>query len=168
MTDRQDNREPEVPVTVQREVYHRTEAQHPAAVADDVSREVYQERVVGPAGAQTVRTEHVSVPSEVNRRAATAERIKQVVYFLFGAIAVLLGVRFMLLLLGAGQSSGFVQFIYGLSTPFMLPFVGIFGEPSFGASVVEWASVVGIIVYLLVGYGIAKLVDVIYAPTRTA
>jgi hypothetical protein len=166
MTERQYTREPEAPVVVQREVYHRTDAQHPGAVADDVSRDVYQERVVGPAGEQVVRSEHVSVPSEADRRAATAERMKQVVYFITGAIAVLLGARFALLLLGASEASGFVRFIYGLSTPFMLPFVGIFGEPTFGASVVEWASVVGIIVYLLVGAGIAKLIDVAYAPAR--
>jgi YGGT family len=77
-------------------------------------------------------------------------------------------VRFALLLLGANEASGFVRFIYGLSRPFVLPFQGIFGEPTLGASVIEWASLVGIIVYALVAYGLARLIELIYTPaTRT-
>jgi len=73
-------------------------------------------------------------------------------------------VRFALLLLGANEASGFVRLIYGLSRPFVLPFQGIFGEPVLGASVLEWASLVGIIVYALVAYGLARLIELIYAP----
>jgi hypothetical protein len=166
MTERQYQQDPDVTATTQREVYHRTETAHPEALADDAQRDVYRERVVGPAGEQVVRSEHVSVPSEADRRFATAERIKQVIYFVFGAISVLLALRFVLLLLGASQASPFVQLIYGLSGIFVLPFSGIFGEPSFNASVVEWSSLVGIIVYSLVAYGLARLVDVSYAPAR--
>jgi hypothetical protein len=32
--------------------------------------------------------------------------------------------------------------------------------------VLEWASLVGIIVYALVAYGLARLVELIYAPAR--
>ncbi|MFO7167228.1 MAG: hypothetical protein DIU80_004295 [Chloroflexota bacterium] len=169
MTERQYQRDPEAPAAVQREVYHRTEtARDDIAAADDATRDIYSERVVTPDGDQYVRSERVSVPSEAERRAATAARIKQVIYFISGAIAVLLAARFALLLLGASEASAFVRFVYGLSAPFMLPFVGIFGEPSFGSSVVEWASLVGIIVYMLVGYGLARLVELIYAPARRA
>ncbi|HWQ15545.1 MAG TPA: hypothetical protein VNL77_22275 [Roseiflexaceae bacterium] len=148
-------------------MYHRTETeQYDVGAAEDARRDVYRERVVGPAGEEVVRSEHVSVPSAAERRAATAARIKQIISFLFGAIVVLLAMRFVLLLLGASEASPFVRFIYGLSTPFVVPFMGIFGEPSFNTSVVEWSSLVGMVVYSLVAYGLARLVDVAYAPPR--
>ncbi len=111
-----------------------------------------------------MHSEHVSIPSEAARRAAGVARAKQIIYFVFGAIEALLAVRFTLLALGANEASGFVRLIYGLSRPFVLPFQGIFGEPALGASVLEWASLVGIIVYALVAYGLARLVELIYAP----
>lgn len=163
MTEREYLREREVPANGQPEVYQRERVD---VTADDVQRDVFRERVVDGPGDRYAYAEHVSVPSEAERRAATAERIKQVIAFVFGAIAVLLAVRFVLLLLGASQASPFVQFVYGLSGVFALPFTGIFGEPSFNTSVVEWSSLVGIVVYLLVAWGLAKLVDVSYAPTR--
>jgi hypothetical protein len=83
-------------------------------------------------------------------------------------IEALLAVRFVLLALGANEASGFVRLIYGLSRPFVLPFQGIFGEPTLGASVLEWASLVGIIVYALVAYGLARLAELIYAPSTRA
>ena len=99
---------------------------------------------------------------------ADVARAKQIIYFIFGAIEVLLALRFILLVLGANEASGFVRLIYGLSRPFVLPFLGIFGEPTLGASVLEWASLVGIIVYALAAYGLARLVELIYAPATRA
>jgi len=147
------------------EVYQETVVDRPGAPAED-SREVYEQRAYGPGGEQVVRSEHVSVPSVAAQRSAGVERAKQVIYYIFGVVEALLAIRFVLLLLGANEASGFVRLIYGLSQPFVLPFQGIFGVPSFDGSVMEWSSLVGIVVYLLVAYGLARLVELIYAPTR--
>jgi YGGT family len=148
-----------------RDVYQETVVDRPGIAADD-SREVYEQHVSGPDGEQVVRSEHVNVPSASAQRSAGVERAKQVIYYIFGVVEALLAIRFVLLLLGASQDSGFVQLIYGLSRPFVLPFQGIFGVPSFDGSMIEWSSLVGIIVYLLVAYGLARLIELIYAPTR--
>jgi uncharacterized protein YggT (Ycf19 family) len=166
MTEREYRRETDTPANRAQEVYHRTDAaQADATLPEDAERDIYRERTSGPGGDHYVSSERVSVPSEASRRVATATRIKQVIAFLIGTVCVLLGMRFVLLLLGASEASGFVQFIYGLSRPFVLPFQGIFGEPVLNRSVVEWSSLVGIIVYLLVGYGLRRLVDVAYTPS---
>jgi YGGT family len=133
---------------------------------DGSAREIYQERVSGPAGDQVVRSEHVSVPSDATRRGVGVTRVKQVIYFIFGAINVLLVIRFVLLLLGANEASPFVSLIYGLSRAFVLPFSGIFPEPTLGGSVFEWATLVGIAIYALVAYGLARIIELIYAPAR--
>jgi hypothetical protein len=166
MTEREYYRETDAtPAASRREVYQQTVVDHTGALAaDEVARDVYQEHVYGPAGEQVVRSEHVSVPSAATRRTATVSRINQVIYFVFGVVNVLLALRFVLLLLGASEASPFVRLIYGLSGPFAAPFQGIFGEPVLGTSVVEWASLVGIIIYMLLAYGLTRLIALIYAP----
>ena len=162
MTEREYIREP---APEQHEVYEETVVDRPG-VATDGSREIYEQRAYGPGGEQVVRSEHVSEPSAAAQRSAGVERAKQVIYDIFGVIEALLAIRFILLLLGANEASGFVRLIYGLSQPFVLPFQGIFGVPSFDGSVIEWSSLVGIVVYLLLAYGLARLVELIYTPAR--
>jgi hypothetical protein len=84
---------------------------------------------------------------------------QRVLYYVGGVIIALLLVRFVLQLLGASQGSQFVDFIYTLSAPFVAPFVGIFGQPTFGVSQFESSTVVAVIVYALVIFGIAKLIS---------
>lgn len=82
---------------------------------------------------------------------------KRIVYYIGGVIIAIIALRFILLLLGANQGSGFVDFVYGLSGIFVAPFVGIFGDPKFGVSYVEVSSIVAIVVYALLTIGIGKL-----------
>ena len=62
-------------------------------------------------------------------RAPIESVVARVVWFVFGAIEVLIAIRFVLKLLGANVAAGFVQFVYGLSGVFMAPFSTIFGAP---------------------------------------
>ncbi len=93
--------------------------------------------------------EHSDVPGTV--------MAKRVVYYIGGAIIALLALRFVLALLGAAEGNGFVDFVYGLSSVFVSPFFGIFGEPTYGASQLETSTLVAIIVYALLTVGIGKL-----------
>ena len=168
MTERKTSRDTDsVPGPSRRDIYRETPVDETSApLADAAARDIYQERVSGPAGDQVVRSEHVSVPSDAARRSAGVTRTNQVIYFIFGAINVLLVMRFVLLLLGANEVSPFVNLIYSLSRAFVLPFRGIFAEPDLGTSVIEWAALVGIVVYSLVAYGLARIVELIYAPVH--
>jgi len=164
MTEPKYSQDPDQPEATRKDVYIERQVDTVNVPPEDAARDIYSQRVSGPAGEQVVHSEHVSLPSNAARRAADVARAKQIIYFIFGAIEVLLALRFILLVLGANEASGFVRLIYGLSRPFVLPFLGIFGEPTLGASVLEWASLVGIVVYALVAYGLARLVELIYAP----
>jgi len=82
---------------------------------------------------------------------------QQVIYYVGGAIIALLTLRLVFQLLGASQASGFVDFIYSLTSIFVAPFAGIFGEPSFGVSHFETSALVAIVIYGLLAVGIAKL-----------
>jgi len=165
MTEREYYPDPDAPVDTQRNVYVEQTVDTAQPTPDDAARDIYRERVSNTAGERVVQSEHVSIPSDATRRTAGVVRAKQILYFIFGAIEALLAIRFVLLALGANEASAFVRLIYGLSRPFVLPFQGIFGEPALGASVLEWSSLVGIIVYALIAYGLARLIELIYAPT---
>lgn len=106
-----------------------------------------------PNGAE-VQHREVSRSTQLSGVAIT----QRVIWFIVGVIDVLIAIRFALLLLGANQSAGFVDFIYGITGIFVAPFVGIFGEPTYGSFMFEWSSILAILVYTLIGWGIVKLV----------
>lgn len=99
------------------------------------------------------------------RDATSYQTASYAVYFIFGILEVLLAFRFVFKLLGAGTTSGFVDFIYNLSSVFTAPFAGVFSTSvAPGAetvSVFEPASLVALIVYALLAWGIVVLIRVL-------
>jgi ABC-type multidrug transport system fused ATPase/permease subunit len=73
--------------------------------------------------------EVVDTEREVQRGRGLA-RVSQIVDYIFWVIYALLGMRFLLALLAARSSAGFVQFIVTVSNPFYAPFRGIVASPS--------------------------------------
>jgi len=70
-------------------------------------------------------------------------------------------IRFILLLLGANPASGFANFIYEASRPFVAPFFGLFNyEPVYGASRLELSSLIAITLYVFIGWVITKLLTI--------
>ncbi|MDB5179610.1 MAG: Membrane protein involved in colicin uptake [Candidatus Saccharibacteria bacterium] len=111
------------------------------------------ETTTDPNGVQ-VRRQNVSRTTQPSG-VVVAQRF---IWFIAGVIDALIAIRFVLLLLGANQSAGFVDFIYGISSVLVAPFVGIFGEPIYGRFLFEWSSVLAIIVYSLIAWGIVRLI----------
>lgn len=85
---------------------------------------------------------------------------KRVVWFVAGLITIIIALRFVFLLLGANQGAAFTDLVYSLSAPFVAPFVGIFGEPTYGQSVFDTSSLLAIAIYLLIAWGIARLLTI--------
>lgn len=108
----------------------------------------------------TVRDDGTAVAQKrVTRTAQTSGVVlaQRVIWFIVGVINVLLITRFILLLLGANRDAGFVDFIYWVTSPLVAPFVGIFGEPTYGRFMFDWSSLIAIAVYTLLAWGIVKL-----------
>ena len=105
------------------------------------------------ADGTAVRQSEVSQVTEMSG-VVVAQRV---VWFVVGVVNVLIAIRFVLLLLGANQSAGFVDFIYGITSVFVAPFVGIFGETTYGRFMFEWSSLLAIVVYSLIAWRIVKL-----------
>ncbi len=108
-------------------------------------------------GNTNVQKQSVAHASSVS----TTTLIQRVVYFIVGVIVTFLLLRVVLLLLAANQGNGFVDFVYYVGGMFAAPFYGIFSyQPSYGTSTLEISSVIAIFVYLLVGWGIVKLLTI--------
>lgn len=104
-------------------------------------------------GNTTVERQTVKETSEAPG-AVVAQRI---VWYIAGVIIALLVIRVLLFLFGASAESAFVNFIYVLSGVFSAPFNGIFPVPAYGQFALDSASLVAIIVYALIAWGVAKL-----------
>lgn len=118
------------------------------------------EGVTGPMGEMHAgsrgHTERAVVHSE--RRRPAEAIIIDIVYFIFGAIGVVLGLRFVLRLLGANPDAGFVQLVYSIAAPFMAPFEAVFPTPQVEGAVLDWSVLLAITVYALIAWGITSLV----------
>jgi uncharacterized membrane protein len=101
--------------------------------------------------------EVVETEREVQRSRGLA-RVSQIVDYIFYVIYALLGMRFLLALLAARSSAGFVQFIVAVSNPFYAPFRGIVASPSTDSGhTLMLPLVVAIIAYVLLHLGINGL-----------
>lgn len=89
---------------------------------------------------------------------------ENVVWYIVGAISILLAFRFILKLFGANQSSSFVDMIYSISGVLTGPFDNIFGVSKTTSgevdSVFEPSILVAIIVYVIIGWGIVKVFNI--------
>ncbi len=93
--------------------------------------------------------EVVDTEREVQRGRGAA-RVSQVIDYLFFVLYALLGMRFLLALMAARSTAGFVQFIVAVTNPFYLPFKGIVASPATDQGhTLLMPIVIAIIAYLL-------------------
>ncbi len=115
-----------------------------------------------PAGIATSRT---VVRDEVGEKRRKVAQITQIIWFAVGFLEVVLALRLVLKVLGAGQTADFTQMIMAATRPFVMPFLGIFPNAATDGFEFEPASVVAMVIYLLLGVGLVKLVRILYGET---
>lgn len=97
-------------------------------------------------------------------RANTRYWITRVTYFLLAVLEVILALRLLFRLLGANTDNSFITFLYNLSHVFVAAFNGIFNDQALGRSVFEISTLIAMLVYALIGWGIVSLGRVLFAP----
>jgi len=103
--------------------------------------------------------------NDVNKAREQNLVLRRIVYFLIGILEALFAFRLVFKFLGASPDSGFVSFIYSVSGVFLAPFSGIFRTAVTTGietkSVLEPATIIAMVVYALVGYGIIRLIEIL-------
>lgn len=115
--------------------------------------DVYRPDSVTPLENQT--------PQQAYTKKKVIFRAYQIIWYILGVVEVLLAFRFVLRFLGANPDTGFTSFIYNLSAPFALPFRGVIRATQVGNSTIEWSTLIAMIVYLIIAYGLVKLFQLI-------
>jgi hypothetical protein len=88
-------------------------------------------------------------------------RAGQVVDYLFLLLYGLLGIRFVLTLLGASDAAGFVRFINSLTEPFYGPFAGIVERPEIGGGLLDLPLIIALLAYALLHAALKGLMRVL-------
>ena len=94
-------------------------------------------------------------------------KVTQFIWLLFGGLEALIGIRVILMLIGANPANPFTALVYQLSEIFLWPFRNIVANPGFQNYILEITSLIAMIVYALIGWVIVRLIWVLFyrAPT---
>jgi hypothetical protein len=84
-------------------------------------------------------------------------RATQVVWYITGIIEALLGLRFIMRLIGANPAAGFVDAIYTITQPLVAPFNNIVRNASVEGSVFDWNTLIAMVIYWLAAWAIVRL-----------
>jgi uncharacterized protein YggT (Ycf19 family) len=104
-----------------------------------------------------IRDDSVVTTGPVVTRPNNVFFLSRIIWDIAGAINILLGVAFILKLIGANPNSGFVRFIYNLTAPLAAPFTGILPVSVSGTSVADWSLIIAMVVYAFVAYLLVRL-----------
>lgn len=128
--------------------------------------QVVEKEVVSTPNATAERVEVSAAPSTPNEnRMGRVRRAQSIIWFVCSAVLVTILFRFTLLLLGANSEAGFAAFVYTISYILVAPFLALFGQETiYGASTLEFSDLVAACVYLVVAYGLARLVALVMSP----
>ena len=120
---------------------------------DDQEQQTTEVRTTADQEGATQVERQTVATSRPKDGAVVAQRI---IWYIAGFIMTFLALRVVLLMLGANQGNFFVDFVYAVGGFFAMPFMGIFGEPTYGQFFFDTSSVVAIVVYALLAWGISK------------
>ncbi len=126
-----------------------------------------QQSYVDPAGNRIESREEVYEDRNASR-ANARYWVTTVTYFILAVLEVILALRLLFRLLGANRDNGFISFLYGLSHVFVGAFNGIFNDQAIGTThVFETSTVIAMLVYALIAWGIVSLGKVVFAPVNS-
>jgi hypothetical protein len=90
----------------------------------------------------------------------------QLVWLFLGILEALFALRFVLKLIAANPSNSFAVLVYGFTNLFLFPFAGLTATPSAGGMVLEISTLIGMLVYGLIGWAVERLIWVIFYRPR--
>ena len=126
-----------------------------------------RKKVVVQQYGDRVHEEHIVENVNLEYR-ESVYKVSQVIWLLFGGLEALLGIRVILMLIGANPANWFTAFVYQLTQLFLWPFQNLIANPSFQNMTLEVTTIIAMIVYGLLGWIIVRLIWVIFYRSPTS
>ncbi len=112
---------------------------------------------------QEVRTtEHESGRQQ---RVATI-KATQIIWLLLGLLEAAIALRVVFKLIAVNAANPFAKLLYGLTHLFVGPFTSLVRNPASSGMVLEITSIIAMLVYLLIAWGIERIVNVAFYRPR--
>jgi uncharacterized membrane protein len=92
----------------------------------------------------------------------------QIIWLITGILEALIGIRVLLRLIAANPNAGFAAFIYDLTAVFLAPFLGLTTDPAANGAVLEISSLIAMLVYGLLAWGIVRVLWIVFDPESFA
>ena len=126
-----------------------------------------RKKVVVQQHGDHIHEEHVVENVNLEYR-ESVYKVSQVIWLLFGGLEALIGIRVILLLIGANPANGFTAFVYQLTQFFLWPFQNLIANPTFQNMTLEVTSIIAMIVYALLGWIIVRMIWVVFYRSPTS
>jgi uncharacterized membrane protein len=134
----------------------------------------FQEAVRHEQNMDRIAEQNQKINLAENRRAVEAAnqnsaiaRIVNIVYFLFGIVEVILGIRILLHLVAANSANAFANIIDTISYPFVVLFNTLVQNPILGEnSVLEITTIIAMVVWAIIAWLIVRFIWLVLSRPR--
>ncbi len=107
------------------------------------------------------------VEDVIEVRSSPASTISRIIWLALAFVEALIGLRIILLLIGASPAAPFAYLVYLLTGFLLWPFAGMVAPVAAGSVVFEVSSFIAMFVYALVAFGLVELIWLIFGPAKT-
>ena len=90
----------------------------------------------------------------------------QMIWLLLGLLEAAIALRIVFKLIGVNAANTFAKLLYGVTNLFLAPFKSLVGNLESGNNVLEITSIIAMLVYLLIAWGIERIVYVLFYRER--
>jgi hypothetical protein len=90
----------------------------------------------------------------------------QMIWLLLGLLEAAIALRFVFKLIAVNAANPFATFLYNVTNLFVAPFASLAKAPAAAGMVLEISSIIAMIVYLLIAWGLERIVYVLFYRPR--
>ena len=92
----------------------------------------------------------------------------QIIWLVVALLEAAIGLRFVFKLIGVNAGNAFASLLYSVTDLFVAPFASLTGAPAAGGMVLEISSLLAMTVYLLIAWGLERIIYVLFYRPRGA
>ena len=93
-------------------------------------------------------------------------KVTQVIWLLLGLLEAVLALRFVFKLIAVNATNPFATLLYNVTNLFVAPFKSLVGAPAAYGMVLEISTIIAMLVYLLIAWGLERIVNVVFYRPR--